>query len=274
MGYAGKENHDSTRYLQPVLIDTERRNALMDAFQTSVGYRSLFILTYPPEKQDVQNLSEDALLQLSRDLFDGLLAEALRSTGEWHWELAIREVIEQVAEDLSFQDHAVYEKLTRALQDWYQTSYRVPSTKEFEEYAAGSWFPPKTRVIELKIPAQDIPAVWASASRYIYDLRADVGRWVSSEDDLFLRWQRDHENALLNLFDVGLLPGPALAAAAAQGIHMPYWRDSLRKLSGWVICQAYLEQGDAGPWRVIRTQVVYTQDSSPASREAPLQGGS
>lgn len=63
----------------------------MDAFQTSVGYKSLFILTYPPEKQDVQRLSEEALLQLSRDLFDGSLAETLRSTGEWHWELEISE---------------------------------------------------------------------------------------------------------------------------------------------------------------------------------------
>lgn len=248
----------------------------MDAFQTSVGYKSLFVIAYPPEKQDVEGLSEEALLQLSRDLFDGSLAETLRSTGEWHWELAISEVVEQVAEDLCFQDHAVNEKLTRALQDWYQTSYRAPSTKEFEAYVAGNWSSPKIRMIELKVLAQDIPAVFAKASRYIYDLRADAGRWVSSEDDLFQRWQRDHGNALLNLFDVGLLPGPALAAAAAQGIHMPYWRDTLRKLSGWVICRAHLEQEDAGTWRVIRALAFYAQDATSASRESPhhIQDGS
>ena len=170
----------------------------------------------------------------------------------------------------------MYEKLTRALRDWYQTSYRTPSTEEVEAYAAGNWSSLKIRVIELKILARDIPAVFAEASRYIYDLRADAGHWVSSESDLFQRWQRDHGNALLNLFDVGLLPGPALAAAAAQGIRMPYWRDNLRKLSGWVICRAHLEQGDGGNWRVIRTQVFYTQDATFASHEDPhhIQDGS
>ncbi len=248
----------------------------MDAFQTSVGYKSIFILTYPPRKQDVQGKSEEALLQFARDLFDGSLAEMLRESGEWHWELEIREVIEQVAEDLSFQNSVVYEKIARTLRVWYQTAYRTPSTEELEAYARGNWSPPKIRVIELKVLAQDIPAVFAEASRYIYDLRAEAGRWVSSEDDLFLRWQRDRGKALLNLFDVGLLPGPALAAAAAQGIHLPYWRDSLRKLSGWVICQAHLEQGDTGTWRVVRAQVFYSQASPPATHESPhpIQGES
>src|SRR5579884_2743776 len=100
-----------------MLIDAERGNMHMDAFQQSVGYRSLFITTYPPKKQDVQGKLEEELLQQALDLFDGSLAETLRTTGEWHWKLTISEVIEQVAEDLSFQDHAVYGKLTRALQD-------------------------------------------------------------------------------------------------------------------------------------------------------------
>lgn len=248
----------------------------MDAFQTSVGYKSIFILTYPPRKQDVQGKSEEALLQFARDLFDGSLAETLRESGEWHWELEIRKVIEQVAEDLSFQNSAVYEKIAHALRVWYQTAYRTPSTEELEAYAVGNWSPPKIRVIELKVLAEDIPAVFAEASRYIYDLHAEAGRWVSSEDDLFQRWQRDHGKTLLNLFDVGLLPGPALAAAAMQGIHMPYWRNSLRKLSGWVICRAHLERGDAGSWRVVRVQMFYTQDAPSASCEAPhpIQGES
>ena len=122
----------------------------------------------------------------------------------------------------------------------------------------------KTRVVTLKILARDVPGVFdAKAPVYLYDARTDTGQWASSKDNIFQQWVvDDDEHRILQLFAVGSLPTCGLRAAAAQGIRMPYWRECLRGLPGWVVCQAQLERAGDETWYVAHTQVLYTQDDS------------
>ena len=122
----------------------------------------------------------------------------------------------------------------------------------------------KTRVVTLKIAVQDVPGVFdAKAPVYLYDTRTDTGQWASPKDKIFQQWVvDDDERRILQLFAVGSLPTCGLRAAAAQGIRMPYWRECLRSLQGWIVCQAQLEQAGDEPWCIAHTQVLYTQDDS------------
>jgi len=122
--------------------------------------------------------------------------------------------------------------------------------------------PLKTRVVALKIPVQDVPGVFDKTPVYLYDSRMGTGQWASSKDELFEQWVTDDEHRILQLFAVGSLPTCGLRAAAAQGIRMPYWRECLRSLQGWIVCQAQLEQAGDEPWCIAHTQVLYTQDDS------------
>ena len=106
----------------------------MDAFETALGYRSLSPSLWPPEQPAIEPLSEEELRQLAKDAFDADLAERLRSTGEWHWKLEVREVAEQVAETLSFGEGERYERLRTALLDHYEAQYRRPTEKEWRAY--------------------------------------------------------------------------------------------------------------------------------------------
>lgn len=106
----------------------------MDTFETAVGYRSLAPALCLPEKQAIERLSEEELVQLVKDSFDASLAETLRSSGEWHWKLEIREVVEEVAEMLSFGKHISYERLRVALLNHYTEQYRRPTVQEYRTY--------------------------------------------------------------------------------------------------------------------------------------------
>lgn len=103
----------------------------MDTFQLSLGYRSLLPALCPPEKQAIERLSEEALLQLAKDSFDANLAEVLRSMGRWHWKLEIREIAEDIAETLSFGEQVRYERERSALLQYYTEQYRRPSAREY-----------------------------------------------------------------------------------------------------------------------------------------------
>jgi hypothetical protein len=105
----------------------------MDAFETSIGYRSLFPSLRPPDKKTFKLISEEERLQLARQSFDASLAETLRSTGEWHWMLPIHEVVEGIAETLCIEEET-YERLRRALLEHYDNQYRMPTTQEYRAY--------------------------------------------------------------------------------------------------------------------------------------------
>jgi len=109
----------------------------MDAFETSVGYRSLLPKATPPEKHVVQKLSERERLRLACDIFDAELAEVLRSTGEWHWQVEITEIVADVAELVSSGSATIFEQIRTALLHYYADRYRVPSGKEFRVYLRG-----------------------------------------------------------------------------------------------------------------------------------------
>jgi hypothetical protein len=106
----------------------------MDAFEISVGYRSLFPDLDSPEKQTLQQLSRRDLLRIAKDSFDANLAEILRSTGEWHWKLEIRDVVANIAEALSCNDQDRYESVRTALLHYYSERYRRPSVQEYRAY--------------------------------------------------------------------------------------------------------------------------------------------
>src|SRR5207302_6537599 len=99
------------------------------------------------------------------------------------------------------------------------------------------------RVIEVWIPTNQVPDVFDRAKPlYLYDTRTGHGQWCSSTDGRFRQWQRSKGTTILKLFEVGFLPRKALAAASARGINLPYWRDRLRALPGWIICRATIIQ--------------------------------
>jgi hypothetical protein len=106
----------------------------MDAFETSVGYRSLLPALCPKDMEALQQLSEEELLQLAKDSFDADLAEALRSTGEWHWKLEIRDVVANIAEALSCSDQDRYESVRAVLLTYYAEQYRRPTGQEYRTY--------------------------------------------------------------------------------------------------------------------------------------------
>lgn len=108
----------------------------MDAFETSLGYRSLDPLSLL-ELQAKERFSDEELLRYARDLFDAHLAEALRSAGEWHWKLEIRELAEQVAETLKSEEKSNYEHLRSAILEHYEDQYRVPAPQEYRSYLRG-----------------------------------------------------------------------------------------------------------------------------------------
>src|SRR5579859_5929940 len=92
--HAGTQSACSLRFL--------KGDSSMDAFETSIGYRSLFPTLEPPEMQALQQLSQGDLLRIAKDRFDTSIAEILRSTGEWHWKLKICDLADNRAEELSF----------------------------------------------------------------------------------------------------------------------------------------------------------------------------
>jgi hypothetical protein len=106
----------------------------MDTFQLSVGYRSLFPALCLEDMQAVEQLSEEELLELAKDRFDANLAEILRSTGEWHWKIEIRDVAKGIAETLSFGEQMRYERVRGFLLDYYTERYRCPSAQEYGAY--------------------------------------------------------------------------------------------------------------------------------------------
>jgi hypothetical protein len=106
----------------------------MDAFETSVGYLPLSPSLWPPPRPAIEPLPVEELLRLAREGFDADLAERLRSTGEWHWKLEVREVVEQVAATLSFGESERYERLRAALLEHYEVQYRRPTEKEWRDY--------------------------------------------------------------------------------------------------------------------------------------------
>jgi hypothetical protein len=121
----------------------------------------------------------------------------------------------------------------------------------------------KTQDVTLKIAVQDVPGMFdAKAPVYLYDTCTDTGQCASSKDELFEQWVTDDEHRIFQLFVVGSLPTCGLRAAVAQGIRKPYWRECLRSLQGWIVCQAHLEQAGDETWCVAHTQVLYTQDDS------------
>lgn len=107
----------------------------MDAFQTSVGYRSIWP-SNPPEQHALEQLAEEELLRFAKDSFDTSIAETLRSTGEWHWKLDTREIAEDLAEMLSPGQQLKYERLRDALLEYYEERYRKPSVQEYRAYLA------------------------------------------------------------------------------------------------------------------------------------------
>jgi len=109
----------------------------MDAFETSVGYRPLSPSLWPPPRPTREPLPLEELLRLAREAFDADLAERLRSTGEWHWKLEVREVAEQVAATLSFGESERYERLRAALLEHYEAQYRRPTEQAWRTYLRG-----------------------------------------------------------------------------------------------------------------------------------------
>lgn len=116
------------------LIHPPKEEPEMDEFQLSVGYRSLLPALCPPEKSAIEHITEEELLRIAEDHFDANLAEILRSTGDWHWKIEVRDVAEDLAESLSFKDQARYEHLRSALLNHYTERYRSPSTQEYSTY--------------------------------------------------------------------------------------------------------------------------------------------
>ena len=104
----------------------------MDAFETSIGYRSLS-LALPPEEDVLGQMPEKELLQLATDSMDAALASALRA-GEWHWKLDIREVAETIAESLSIGEQTLYERIRSTLLSYYSQRYRRPQVQEYRAY--------------------------------------------------------------------------------------------------------------------------------------------
>lgn len=106
----------------------------MDAFETAVGYRPLSPSLWPPERSAIEPLPVEEVLRLAREEFDADLAERLRSTGEWHWKLEVREVAEEVASALSFDSSERYERLRAALLEHYEAQYRRPTEQAWRTY--------------------------------------------------------------------------------------------------------------------------------------------
>jgi hypothetical protein len=109
----------------------------MDAFETSVGYRSLLPPLSLPERQALEDLPEGQVREIAKDMFDATVAEELRSSGRWHWQLEIREVVEQVADTLSVGVQERYELLRAALLSYYAEQYRTPSARAYRAYLRG-----------------------------------------------------------------------------------------------------------------------------------------
>jgi hypothetical protein len=104
----------------------------MDDFETSVGYRSIWLDSSWPSKAKVRKLPYRELVQLARDHFDFSLAEILRSTGEWHWnfdENRIGDIASEIAEHLSTNQQG-WNDLYGFLHGYYQEQYRTPSDEE------------------------------------------------------------------------------------------------------------------------------------------------
>lgn len=105
----------------------------MNAFEESVGYRSL-MLTGWPTKKIIRTLSSDALGKLAEDCFDAELAEILRDPGTWHWELddeQIGDIASNVAGHLSL-DQKGWDGLYGFLREHYCEHYRAPTKEELE----------------------------------------------------------------------------------------------------------------------------------------------
>ncbi len=118
-----------------------------------------------------------------------------------------------------------------------------------------------THSVDVWLPACQIPALFDQAKTlYLYNACTRCGQWCSSMEEIFRQWQQSDGNVVLKLFEVGVLPGAALTAVRIQGITLPYWRDSLRALPGWIVCRAIVTQKDPGSWSVAYTDVVYTED--------------
>jgi hypothetical protein len=101
----------------------------MDAFEVSMGYRSVWIDGYPT-KEELSQLSSEDRTQLAKDHFDYALAEILRSTGEWHWELDedwIGDRASEIAANLSDSQEG-WDALYTQLRAYYEEQYHTPSS--------------------------------------------------------------------------------------------------------------------------------------------------
>jgi hypothetical protein len=110
----------------------------VDDFQTSVGYRSIWMDYSWPSKVRVRKLPREELLQLAKDSFDFELAEILRDSGEWHWKFdedRIGDIASEVAEHLSTSQQG-WDDLYTALRVYYEEQYRTPSDEEYAAYLA------------------------------------------------------------------------------------------------------------------------------------------
>ncbi|GHP00723.1 hypothetical protein KSF_107700 [Reticulibacter mediterranei] len=106
----------------------------MNDFERSVGYRSVWMNDEWPSKTELQQLPSEKLAQLTRDYFDYELAEILRSTGEWHWELdedRLGDIASEVAARLSDSQEG-WNDLYTLLRTYYEEQYRTPGKEELQ----------------------------------------------------------------------------------------------------------------------------------------------